>query len=166
MQMNWDTVVIMGVSGCGKSSVAEEISRRSQWAMIEGDRFHSVENIEKMKKGIPLDDFDRFPWLKSIREEISRYATVIVSCSALKQSYRQILGEGRISLFVFLDVSKEDLLRRLETRNGHFFPTSLLDSQLSSLQRPTEEENALTITVQQFTPIESIVDRILEYLKC
>ncbi|GMT10626.1 hypothetical protein PFISCL1PPCAC_1923, partial [Pristionchus fissidentatus] len=161
-QMAWDTVVIMGVAGCGKSTVAEELSKRLQWTMLEGDRLHPIENIEKMKKGIPLNDSDRFPWLRSIRHEIGLHGSIIVSCSALKKSYREILCEDRRCLFVFLDVSKEELMNRLTTRSSHFFPSVLLDSQLSTLERPSNDETSLTITVSPSTSVTSVVDQIVE----
>ncbi|GMS77882.1 hypothetical protein PENTCL1PPCAC_57, partial [Pristionchus entomophagus] len=160
----WDTVVVMGVAGCGKSTVAEELSKRLRWTMIEGDRLHPTHNIEKMKKGIPLDDSDRFPWLRAIREEIGRNSTVIVSCSALKKSYREILCEGRRCLFVLLDVSRDDLLSRLQARSAHFFPPSLLDSQLATLEKPSDREHSLIITVSQSSSVNSIVDQIVQYV--
>ncbi|KAF8381545.1 hypothetical protein PRIPAC_70687 [Pristionchus pacificus] len=162
--MNWDTIIVMGVAGCGKSTVAEEISKRLRLTTIEGDQFHPSRNIEKMKNGIPLNDDDRFPWLRSIRDEIGRHSTVIVSCSALKQSYRNILSENRRCLFVLLDVSRDELIHRLQNRRDHFFHSSLLDSQLSILEKPKENEGALIIQVSQSTTVDTIADRVVQYL--
>jgi gluconokinase len=133
------TVVVMGVSGSGKTTVAERLAERLDWDFAEGDDFHPRANVEKMAAGQPLDDADRWPWLRTIggwidqREATGR--SVVVTCSALKRSYRDLLREGRPSVwFAHVTVDAEVLRARLRERTGHYMPASLLDSQLATLE--------------------------------
>ena len=139
------TVVVMGVSGSGKTTVAERLAERLDWEFAEGDEFHPRANVEKMAAGHPLDDADRWPWLRTIggwidqREATGR--SVVVTCSALKRSYRDLLREGRPSVWFAHVTADAELLRsRVEGRTGHYMPASLLESQLATLEplRPDE----------------------------
>ncbi|MBB4195598.1 gluconokinase [Rhizobium aethiopicum] len=146
-------VIVMGVSGCGKSSVGERIAARNGMPFVEGDQLHPAANVEKMAQGIPLTDEDRLPWLDRIGEEIKTALNasrgLVVSCSALKRSYRDRLRQaagGRLA-FVFLEGSRELLLSRMQARQGHFMPASLLDSQLQTLEPPTGETGVVTVAI-------------------
>lgn len=134
-----DAVVVMGVAGCGKTSVGEELARRLGWQFLEGDAFHPPENIAKMSAGIPLQDEDRWGWLDTIAAHIAlareAKAPVVVSCSALKRRYRERLGAGGTRvLFVHLHGSRETIHARMALRTGHFMPANLLDSQFAALE--------------------------------
>lgn len=146
-------VIVMGVSGCGKSSVGERIAARNGMPFVEGDQLHPAANVEKMAQGIPLTDEDRLPWLDRIGEEIKTALNasrgLVVSCSALKKSYRDRLRQaagGRLA-FVFLEGSRDLLLSRMQARQGHFMPASLLDSQLQTLEPPTGEPGVVTVAI-------------------
>ncbi|CAO3451605.1 AAA family ATPase [Azospirillum brasilense] len=134
-----DAIVVMGVAGCGKTSVGEELARRLGWQFLEGDGFHPPENIAKMSAGIPLQDEDRWGWLDTIAAHIvlakEAKAPVVVSCSALKRRYRERLSAGGTRvLFVHLDGSRDTIHARMALRAGHFMPTTLLDSQFAALE--------------------------------
>lgn len=145
------TVVVMGVSGSGKTTVAEALAERLDWEFAEGDDFHPRANVEKMAAGQPLDDDDRWPWLRTIggwidqREATGR--SVVVTCSALKRSYRDLLREGRPSVwFAHVTVDAELLRERLGARKGHYMPASLLDSQLATLEPLAPDEAGADIS--------------------
>jgi gluconokinase len=134
----------MGVSGSGKSTVAAGLAERLGWEFAEGDDFHPAENVAKMRAGIPLDDEDRWPWLRAVadwigeRERAGR--SVVVTCSALKRSYRDVLRDGHPSVWFAHVTVDPDLLRdRIGRRTGHYMPASLLDSQLATLE-PLEDD--------------------------
>ncbi|EJB06565.1 carbohydrate kinase, thermoresistant glucokinase family [Rhizobium leguminosarum bv. trifolii WSM597] len=146
-------VVVMGVSGCGKSSVGAGIAARNGMPFLEGDQLHPACNVEKMAKGIPLTDADRLPWLDRIGEEINTAQNasqgLVISCSALKKTYRDRLRQaagGRLA-FVFLKGTRDLLLSRMQARQGHFMPASLLDSQLQTLESPTGEAGVVTVAI-------------------
>ncbi|MCM2472896.1 gluconokinase [Rhizobium sp. CG5] len=148
-------IVVMGVSGCGKSSVGAKLALRLGAPFLEGDSLHPSANVEKMAKGIPLTDDDRFPWLERIGEQLAealaRNQSIVLSCSALRKSYRDILrraGNGRTA-FVFLDGTPELLAHRMGAREGHFMPTSLLTSQLQTLENPGGEAGVVTVSIDQ-----------------
>jgi gluconokinase len=133
------TIVVMGVSGAGKSTVAAELVRRLGWDFAEGDEFHPPENVAKMRAGHPLDDEDRWPWLRRLAAWIGEHEAAgrnaIVTCSALKRSYRDLLGDGHPSVWFALVEAEPELIRgRVERRTGHYMPASLLDSQLATLE--------------------------------
>jgi len=139
------TIVVMGVSGSGKTSAARELTRQLGWEYIEGDDLHPAANVAKMAAGTPLDDEDRWPWLRQIAEVIGAHeaagTSLVITCSALKRSYRDLLREGHPSVwFAHVDVPREVLAERLAQRTGHFMPPSLLDSQLATLQRLADDE--------------------------
>jgi gluconokinase len=155
------SVVVMGVSGCGKSSVGERLAAQRDWTYLEGDALHPPENVAKMASGIPLSDEDRWPWLDRIGQELSRAAekgeTIVVTCSSLKKIYRDRMRKAAGSKldFVFLQGSMEVLSARMTARKGHFMPPSLLESQLKTLESPVGEEGVLTISIEN--TIEDIV---------
>jgi gluconokinase len=141
----------MGVSGTGKTTVAEHLVKRLGWPFAEGDTFHPEANVAKMRDGIPLDDADRWPWLQSLADWIGlREAAgenAVVTCSALKRSYREVLRTGHPSVwFAHVDTSPDVLRERLLQRTGHYMPPSLLNSQLATLERLEPDEPGLTIT--------------------
>ncbi|HZA72524.1 MAG TPA: gluconokinase [Propionibacteriaceae bacterium] len=159
------TIVVMGVSGCGKSTVARHLSERLAWPMAEGDDFHPPENKAKMSAGTPLTDEDRQPWLESLRDWIDRAPShAIITCSALKRSYREILraGGGRVR-FLHLDGSPQVLAQRMAARKGHFMPAALLISQLETLERLEPDEDGTVVDIDRTT--EEIVDLAVERLR-
>ena len=145
--------VVMGVSGCGKSSVGEAVAKHLGLAFIEGDALHPESNVTKMSQGIPLTDVDRFPWLDRIGVEIGAALNagngIVISCSALRKIYRDRLrafANGQLA-FIFLKGSEEVLAGRLAARKGHFMPASLLKSQLATLEDPAGEDGVLTVDI-------------------
>lgn len=144
-------VVVMGVSGCGKSTVGERLATYLGASFIEGDSLHSVQNVEKMRSGIPLTDADRWPWLEEIGARLASPAATVVSCSALKRAYRERLREvaWQPITFVFLQGTRALLATRLAERKGHYMPLSLLDSQLAILELPLGEADVATIEIDQ-----------------
>ncbi|OCP21232.1 MULTISPECIES: gluconokinase [unclassified Ensifer] len=144
-------VVVMGVSGCGKSTVGERLATYLGASFIEGDSLHSAANVEKMRSGIPLTDADRWPWLDEIGARLASPTATVVSCSALKRSYRERLRDGAWQpvTFVFLQGTRAMLATRLAERKGHYMPLSLLDSQLAVLELPSGEADVITIEIDQ-----------------
>lgn len=146
-------LVVMGVSGSGKSTIAALLAGELGWDFEEGDDLHPAENVAKMAAGTPLTDADRAPWLRTVAGWIADRSSSgrpgIITCSALKHSYRSILSDnpapGARVVFVFLRVGRERLAARMATRSGHFMPATLLDSQLSTLQEPTADEDVLIV---------------------
>jgi gluconokinase len=161
------SVVVMGVSGSGKTTVGKLLAERLGWQYQEGDALHPPENVAKMSAGTPLTDADRSPWLHRIAARIdewrSRGESGVVTCSALKRAYRDIIIGDRPDVgLVHLRGSRELIGRRMAARKGHFMPTALLDNQFATLQEPSPEERAITVDVDG-TPAE-IVDEILRRL--
>ncbi len=138
------SVLIMGVSGCGKTTVAAGVAERLGWRLLEGDAFHPSANVTKMAAGIPLTDDDRWPWLHAIALEASRPGSCVIACSALKRAYRAVLVPG---VLVYLQGAQPLIAARLAARTGHFMPTSLLDSQFATLEPPGPEENPLVVPI-------------------
>lgn len=143
-------LVLMGVSGCGKSTVAGLLAGRLGWDLAEGDDMHPVANIAKMSAGESLTDADRWPWLARVADWIHAEAAAgrsgVVTCSALKRSYRDVLRGPGVT-FVHLAGPRELIARRLATRHGHFMPAGLLDSQYATLEPPGPDEQAITIAI-------------------
>jgi carbohydrate kinase (thermoresistant glucokinase family) len=160
--------VVMGVAGAGKTTVGERLAERLNWEFIEGDRLHPPENVAKMQSGQPLTDIDRAPWLGAIAQAIdawqARNACGVISCSALKRTYRRrIIGERTGIRLVFLDGSRELIAHRLAARRGHFMPPSLLDTQFAVLEPPGTDENPVSVTIDQ--PVDRIVEHIAAQLR-
>ncbi|XP_035291839.1 probable gluconokinase isoform X1 [Anguilla anguilla] len=179
-------LIIMGVSGSGKSTVGSLLSEKLGWTLYEGDDYHPKENIEKMASGIPLTDQDRTPWLlllhDIIQREMAAGTNAILVCSALKKLYRQLLLFGRCALdggggagggagvgdrlegvlFAFLQGSFQLIQERVQARGGHFMPPSLLRSQFDTLEPPSPAENALALDIRDGMPeIAAEIERAL-----
>jgi gluconokinase len=160
-------LVLMGVAGSGKTTVAGLLAQRLGWPSAEADEFHPASNVAKMAAGVPLTDDDRGPWLQAIARWIADQDAAgrcsIVTCSALKRSYRDLLRDGRPQArVVFLAVDREVLAARLAARHGHFFRASLLDSQLAALEPPAPEEGVLTVAAS--APPAELVAQIISGL--
>jgi len=157
-------IIIMGVAGTGKTTIGEILSTRLRWDFYDADDYHPNENKDKMRRGIPLTDSDRWPWLKAIRELIdsclSKNNPSIIACSALRKSYREFLKEDRERVrFVYLKGDENTLLKRLSLRKGHFAGADLLESQLETLEEP---ENVLSVDISKQP--EEITNFIIEKL--
>jgi gluconokinase len=161
-------VIVMGVSGSGKSTIGSLLAGRLQWEFEDGDWFHPPANVDKMHKGIPLTDEDRGPWLRSIAAWIDKTrgegGHAVIACSVLKRRYRDVLIGDRADVrLVYLKGSEELVARRVATRHEHFMPPSLLHSQFVALEEPDADENPITISIEP-RPSE-IVAQILSALK-
>ncbi len=161
-------LIVMGVSGSGKTTVGEGLAKRLGWPYEDADKFHPASNVAKMSAGHPLTDEDRWPWLKAIAAEIDRVCDaderVVIGCSALKRAYRDILVHGRTDIrLVYLDGTQALIADRLGRRKGHFMPPGLLTSQFSTLEPPTPDEHVLRVSID--APVEAIVDDVLRQLK-
>ena len=161
-------LILMGVSGSGKTTIGDALAARLGWRFEDGDSFHPASNVAKMSAGQPLTDEDRQPWLQAIADEIDRTCKagerVVIACSALKRAYRAILLHGRKDVrFIFLDGSQELIAERLDRRRGHFMPPELLTSQFTSLESPGPDEPAITVSID--ATVDAIVDDIVRQLK-
>ena len=156
-------LVIMGVAGCGKSTVGAALSEQLDIPYRDGDDLHSAEAVEKMRAGIPLNDEDRWPWLDRIAEALRNKAPLIIGCSALRRVYRDRIraGAGGEVTFVHLAGDRDLIASRMATRAGHYMPLSLLDSQFATLERPGPDE-AIDVSIDQ--PMASIVGEVLSNL--
>ena len=160
-------IVVMGVSGSGKTTVAEALARRLRCDFAEGDAFHPEANVAKMRAGIPLDDQDREPWLDAIAAWIAQVRDsgkrCVVACSALKRAYRRRLAAGHDDVrFVYLQGDYDLIAGRLARRRGHYMPPALLRSQFDALEEPGREENPLVVPID--APPEKIVAAITAML--
>jgi gluconokinase len=160
-------LIVMGVSGSGKSTIAAALAARLGWTFEDGDRFHPASNVAKMKSGHPLTDEDRWPWLQAIANEIERVCHagghLVIACSALKRAYRDILARDPTDMrFVFLDGSQSLIGDRLAQRKGHFMPPGLLASQFKTLEPPQADERPITVSIA--APVETIVSNIVAQL--
>ncbi|HEX3367637.1 gluconokinase [Phenylobacterium sp.] len=161
-------LVVMGVSGAGKTTVGEALARRLGWTFQEGDDFHPAANIAKMKAGHPLDDADRAPWLAKVEAWIANQLAAgrsgVIACSALKRSYRSAIVGGRDDvILVYLEGDQALIAQRIAKRHGHFMPPSLLASQFAALQEPAPAEHAILVDIDQ--PVNAQVDDILDALR-
>ena len=157
-------LVLMGVSGCGKTTVAQLLAERLHWAYEEGDALHPPANVAQMAAGHPLDDADRAPWLAKVADwvdaQLDAGQSGVITCSALKRSYRALIdrrGDG--VEFVYLHGSRELIAARLATRHGHFMPSTLLDSQFATLEEPAADEPAIRVEIGE--PPEAIATDIV-----
>lgn len=157
-------VVIMGVSGCGKSSVGAGLAARLGLIYRDGDDLHPAENVAKMRAGVPLSDEDRWPWLDRVGQVLQANAPVIVGCSALKRAYRDRIRAtaGGPVTFVHLAGSQEVIAARMALRRGHYMPLALLDSQFAALEPPDAAEEAISVSIDQ--PVQDIVAEIARRL--
>lgn len=155
-------LLLMGVSGSGKSTVGALLAGVLKWPYADADSFHSAANVAKMAAGHALTDDDREPWLRSIRawidERVSRGEPGVVSCSALKRKYRDVLRRPEVTI-VYLRGTRADIEPRMIARQAHFFKPSMLESQFAALEEPTEDEHVITVPIGG-TPSQ-IVDAIL-----
>lgn len=160
-------VVVMGVSGSGKTTVAHGIAAATGLLFAEADDFHSRSNVDKMSAGIPLDDDDRWPWLHDLAAWMADRAaegrSTVIACSALKRAYRDVLADGPPTLdFVHLDGSAEVIRERMTARSGHYMPSSLLDSQIATLEPLQSDESGIALDVS--LPPEELVTRAVRGL--
>jgi gluconokinase len=158
-------LIVMGVSGSGKSSVGAAVAQALSLQFIEGDVLHPQSNVDKMSAGTPLNDDDRWPWLDKIGQSFAQSQSgIVISCSALKEIYRDRLRQqaGGPLGFIFLDGSREVLTEHMGQRTGHFMPLSMLDSQLATLEPPTGEPLVLTQNVAH--PVAEIVTHSIEWI--
>jgi carbohydrate kinase (thermoresistant glucokinase family) len=149
---NLQHIVVMGVSGCGKSTIGIEMAARLGWPFEEGDRYHLPASIEKMSAGIPLEDADRWPWLEKLAAVMGEHQAAgrssLIACSALKRAYRDVLRTGAPRVrFLHLHGAREVLQARLDARKGHFFPPELLASQYATLELLAVDEDGLVVDV-------------------
>lgn len=161
-------IVMMGVSGSGKSTVGAALAKRLGLGFRDADEFHPAANVAKMSAGTPLTDEDRWPWLDAIGAALAEAGRdgrgIVVGCSALKRIYRDRLRTAahRSLIFVHLSGSAGTLAKRMQTRKGHFMPASLLQSQLATLESPTPDEGVITVSIEE--PVAAIVNDIVRAL--
>ncbi len=159
-------LVIMGVSGCGKSSVGQQLAKHFGCDFLEGDSLHSPDNVARMTSGTPLSDEDRAVWLDAIAQGLRNLLPdegLVVACSALKRTYRDRLRLACPALrFVHLHGARAVLARRMQRRQGHYMPPSLLDSQLETLEPPGADEHAITVNIAE--PVSSLVAHVAKLL--
>ena len=139
-------LVVMGVSGCGKSSAGEAIARQLGWTLVEGDSYHSPQSVAKMQAGIALTDADREGWLERLAQRLAQADAehgLVLTCSALKRKYRDQLRSAQQLGFVFLDLDYATALERVQTRPGHFFSPDLVANQFTTLEDPRQEPDVL-----------------------
>lgn len=162
-------IVVMGVAGCGKSSVGQGLARSLEKPFLDADDYHPASNVQKMSQGTPLTDEDRWPWLDSLGRALASCASEsgvsIAACSALRRAYRQrLVAAARQEItFVYLEGSRELIGTRMAARKDHFMPTALLDSQFATLEPPGVDENALVVNVEH--SVAELVQTIIKQLK-
>jgi gluconokinase len=164
MDTNPQAIVLMGVSGSGKTSVGVRLSQRLNWPFYDGDDFHPPENIAKMGQGIPLDDADRVPWLailnNLISEHLSAGCSMLLACSALKRKYRDQLTDGNPgTVFVYLKGDFNLIFDRMGVRSGHYMKAEMLQSQFSALENP---KDALVVDISQ--DLDGITKEIISHI--
>jgi carbohydrate kinase (thermoresistant glucokinase family) len=158
-------LVVMGVSGVGKSTIAAELHRVLDWPFQEGDDLHLPANVAKMRAGHPLDDADRLPWLQAVARwtdgQLAAHAPGIITCSDLKRAYREVtIGPRRGVRLVYLKCTQEVILQRIVARHHRYMPSSLLQSQFDTLAEPDADEHPVTVIVQ-----DSAAETVLELLR-
>jgi gluconokinase len=162
-----DLVVVMGVAGSGKTTVAEGLAARMHWLFAEGDAFHPAANVAKMHAGTPLTDEDRWPWLQAIAELVAvrdhEGLSTVVTCSALKRSYRDVLRDAAPTFFVHLDAPFDVLQDRMQHRTKHFMPAALLQSQFATLEPLDDDESGAVIDVSP--PLDEVVEEAVNAVR-
>lgn len=160
------TIFVMGVSGCGKSTIGSALALKLNRPFKDGDSFHPTESIEKMRSGVPLADSDRLPWLQAINVFAKENPGHVIACSALKKLYRSVLSEHLSpggGLFILLNLKREVLQKRVGSRPGHFMPSILLDSQLATLEMPgNDEPNVIIIDADH--NVDHVINSIISHL--
>jgi carbohydrate kinase (thermoresistant glucokinase family) len=157
-------IVVMGVSGCGKSTVGEKLALQLDAKFIDGDDLHPEENKAKMAAGIALNDEDRWPWLDKVGAALASEEKLVIACSALKRKYRErILSKASDVIFFHLEGSRVLLAERMASRSNHFMPASLLDSQLAALEPLEFDEPGHTVNINQ--PVTRIVETALSFIR-
>ena len=157
-------IVVMGVTGCGKTTIGIALAQKIGVIFIDSDGLHSDFNKRKMASGTPLNDSDRAPWLRAVSETLLNHENVVVACSALKKSYRDmILAEAPTSKFIHLTGTRELISGRLRERSHHFMPIELLDSQFQTLENLNETENGKSIDISK--PVDEIVMEITAWIE-
>lgn len=161
-------IIVMGVSGSGKSTVAKRLADALNATFIDGDDLHPKTNLAKMAAGVPLTDEDRYPWLQKIARTVAEHEhqqiSAVIVCSALKRAYRDIIRQaGKRCFFLFLDGNKTLLIQRMQSREGHFMKVDMLDSQLATLERPEKDETDVIGIPITLTP-EDIVRETIKRL--
>jgi gluconokinase len=162
MSNKFCTFLIMGVAASGKTTIAEKLAEKINGFLIEGDDYHTKENIDKMSSGVALNDNDRYEWLLKIKNEIlnrNKNQNLVVTCSALKEKYRTLLGPQNFNL-VYLKVSKKTALQRIRARQGHFMPDSLVDSQFAILEEPQK-----SIVLDESLKTNEMVEKLVSIYK-
>lgn len=158
-------IIVMGVSGSGKSTIASQLSVALDVRFIDGDDLHPRTNVEKMATGVPLTDEDRYPWLQQIAETAANYThhglSAVIVCSALKRAYRDIIRQASDRcVFLFLDGDRALLAERMQSREGHFMKADMLDSQLATLERPQDDEKDVIRMPVTLTPAEIVTQTV------
>lgn len=157
-------IIVMGVSGVGKTVVGQQLAQTLQLRFDDADDFHPAVNIEKMKAGIPLTDEDRWPWLEILNHHLKQTGGCVLACSALKSIYRQKLYDGVADIhFVYLKADRQTLINRMQQRE-HFMPVSLLDSQLATWEEPQASDAVSIITVDATLPVNEVVTQAVAAL--
>ncbi len=161
-------VIVMGVSGSGKTTIGEALAHKLGFAFEDGDSYHPASNVTKMHSGIPLTDEDRWPWLHAIAQAIDRKAKtdtpVVIACSALKRAYREVLVHGRKDVrIVYLKGSRDLIAGRLALRTDHFMPAALLDSQFATIEDPLPQERVITVDID--ASVGNVVSQIVRQLR-
>ena len=160
-------IVVMGVSGCGKSTIGKNLADLLDLDFLEGDDFHTPENVSLMSAGIPLNDDNRAPWLAILNQTMSQHIAqkkgFVLACSALKKSYRaQLINNINNIKFVYLRSSRAEIHSRMAARENHFMALSLIDSQFDALEEPDQTENLITVSINN--PVQQLVDQIVQGL--
>lgn len=158
------SVVVMGVSGSGKTTVGTLLAKRLGVSFVDGDDLHPVENVEKMRRGVPLDDADRLPWIDAVAAELTAHpGGTVVACSALRRVYRdRIRAVAPATVFVVLEGAASLIEQRLRDRVGHFMPVGLLGNQISVYEPPSADESAIRLAIG--APPAALVDEVLAVL--
>ncbi|MEM1376624.1 MAG: gluconokinase [Pseudomonadota bacterium] len=166
--MTVEKFILMGVAGCGKTSVGEALHAKLGWQYVDGDHLHQPHSIAKMERGEPLTDEDRAPWLARVGRELRDVeGTIAVGCSALKRGYRDIIRDTACTdvCFIHLAGTRELIEKRMRARSGHFMPLSLLDSQFATLETPADDEMAVTVNINaELAAIVSEIENAVQSL--